>query len=53
MIGKITNFIKAYFNDIMLFTIIVLLVLLSFAAGYIVAKNQSKEPIQIKQAKQT
>ena len=47
MIEKIRNFIKVYFNDIMLFIIIVLLILLAFAAGYITAKSQLKAPIQI------
>jgi hypothetical protein len=47
MIAKISNFVKAHFNDIMLFIIIALLVLLSFAIGYITAKYQFKQPIQI------
>lgn len=47
MIAKISDFVKARFNDIMLFIIVAFLVLLSFATGYITAKYQSKEPIQI------
>lgn len=47
MLSEIKEFVKARFNDIMLFIIVVLLILLAFAAGYITAKYQSKEPIQI------
>lgn len=53
MIAKISNFVKAKFNDIMLFIIVGLLILLSFAIGYITAKYQSKEPIQIKNIQTT
>ena len=49
MLAEIRNFVKAHFNDIMLFIIIALLILLAFSAGYIVAKYQSKEPIKIEQ----
>jgi hypothetical protein len=48
MLAKISNFVKARFNDIMLFIIVASLILLSFAIGYLAAKYQSKEPIQIK-----
>ncbi len=47
MLAKITDFVKGHFNDIMLFIIIVLLVLLAYAAGFITAKQQIKEPLQI------
>jgi len=47
MLARIKDFVKAYFGDIMLFIIVVLLILLAFAVGYITAKHQSKEPIQI------
>ena len=47
MIAKISDFVKAHFYDIMLFIIVVLLILLSFATGFIVAKYQTKQPIQI------
>ena len=47
MLTKISGFVKSHFNDIMLFIIVVLLVMLAYAAGYITAKYQSKEPIQI------
>ncbi len=47
MIAKISNFVKTYFNDIMLIIVIALLILLSFAIGYIIAKEQQRQPIQI------
>jgi len=47
ILSKIITFVKSNFNDIMLFIIVVLLIMLSFAAGYIIAKYQLKEPIQI------
>jgi hypothetical protein len=47
MIQKIKDFIRVYFNDIILFIIVVLLVMLPFAAGYISAKYQTKSPIII------
>jgi len=50
MIAKIRDFVKAHFYDIMLFIIVALLIMFAFALGYIIAKYQSKEPIQIQQA---
>jgi multisubunit Na+/H+ antiporter MnhF subunit len=47
MLAKIFDFVKARKADILLFTIIVLLILLSFASGFIIAKYQQKQPIQI------
>ena len=47
MIAKISNFVKAHFNDIILIIVVVLLILLSFASGFIIAKEQQKQPIQI------
>lgn len=49
MIAKISDFVKAHFNDIILFIIVALLILLSFAIGYITAKYMAKEPIKIEQ----
>ena len=49
MLSKIRDFVKDKLYDIMLFIIIVLLLMLAFAAGYITAKYQSKNPIQIQQ----
>lgn len=47
MLSEIKNFVKTKFSDIMLFIIVILLVMLSFAVGYITAKHEIKEPIQI------
>ena len=47
MLAEINDFVKAHFNDVILFIIIALLVMLAFASGYITAKYQTKEPIQI------
>ncbi len=47
MIAKISDFVKAHFNDIILTIVIALLILLSFACGFIIAKYQQKQPIQI------
>ncbi|MBU2540003.1 hypothetical protein KJ786_02485 [Patescibacteria group bacterium] len=46
MLSNITEFVKKYQKDIILIIIIVLLFLFSFAAGFITAKYQNKEPIQ-------
>jgi len=51
MLSEIKDFVKDKFYDIMLFIIIVLLILLAFAAGYITAKYQSKTPITIENIK--
>ena len=51
MLAEIRDFVKAHFYDIILFIIVALLILLSFAIGYITAKYQSKEPIQIEYKK--
>ena len=48
-IGFVKGFTDKTFYDIMLFIIVALLILLAFASGYITAKYQSKEPIQILQ----
>ena len=50
MLTKISEFVKGHFYDIILFIIVALLVMLSFALGYISAKYGSKEPIIIEQA---
>lgn len=47
MLSEIKNFVKNKSNDIMLFIIVALLVMLSFAIGYIIAKYETKEPIRI------
>lgn len=47
MLRKIKDFVKKYQAEIILFIGVVLISLLSFALGYIVAKQQEKEPIKI------
>jgi hypothetical protein len=47
MLSKIIQFVKKYQADIILFIGVILISLLSFAAGYIVAKQQEKEPLRI------
>jgi len=47
MLAEIRGFVKDRFYDIILFIIVVLLVMLAFAAGYISAKYQTKSPIII------
>lgn len=53
MIAEIKDFVKNFYDrnfyDIMLFIIVALLILLSFACGFILAKYQAKEPIAITQ----
>lgn len=44
---KVKDFIDRYQNDIILVIGVILISLLSFAMGYIVAKQQDKEPINI------
>ena len=47
MLSKIKEFVKEHQEDIILVIGVVLISLLSFAAGYITAKQQEKEPIKI------
>ena len=47
MLAKIQQFVKKYKSDIILIVTVILISLLSFAVGYIIAKNESKEPIKI------
>lgn len=47
MLSKIIEFVKRYLDDIILVVGVILISLLSFAAGYIVAKQELKEPIQL------
>ena len=47
MLSEIKDFVKAHFNDIMLFVTVALLAMLAFSIGYITAKYQAKEPIQV------
>lgn len=47
MLSKIKEFVKTRQNDIILLIGVILISLLSFAIGYIIAKQQEKEPIKI------
>lgn len=54
ILARISSFVKSHFNDknvydIIMFIIVALLIMLSFAAGFIAAKYQDKQPIQIEQ----
>jgi len=46
MLTKLKEFVKTYQADIILVIGVILISLLSFAMGYIVAKTQEKEPIK-------
>jgi len=46
-LSKIIDFLKKHQADIILLIGVILISLLSFATGYIVAKYQEKEPIKI------
>ena len=50
MISKVIIFVKGHSNDIILVIGIVLISLLSFAMGYIAAKQQEKTPLKISYA---
>jgi hypothetical protein len=47
MIFELIQFFKKHENDIVLFVGVILISLLSFAVGYITAKEHQKEPIRI------
>jgi len=47
MLSKFIQFVKDHQDDIILVIGVILISLLSFAIGYIVAKQQEKEPIRI------
>jgi hypothetical protein len=49
MLAKFKQFFKTHQNDIIILIGVILISLLSFAIGYIVAKEQEKEPIRIEQ----
>ena len=51
MILNFWGFVKLHFYDIMLIIIVCLLLMLSFAVGFLTAKNQNKTPIQIENSK--
>jgi hypothetical protein len=47
MLEKIKEFLKEHFDEIILVIGVILISLLSFAIGYIVAKEEQKQPIKI------
>jgi len=47
MLSRIKEFVKRYQADIILVIGVILISLLSFAMGYIVARQQEKEPLKI------
>lgn len=47
MLAKIKQLVKKHQSDIILVVGVILISLLSFAIGYITAKQQEKEPIRI------
>lgn len=47
MLSRIKEFVKEHLDDIILLIGVILISLLSFAAGYITAKQQEKEPIRV------
>jgi len=47
MLAKLIEFIKGHLDDIILIIGVIMISLLSFAAGYIVAKQQEKTPLRI------
>ena len=50
MLAKILEFVKAHQGDIILLIGVILISLLSFAMGYILAKEQEKEPVRIERS---
>jgi len=49
MLPKIAKFVKEHQSDIILFIAVFLIVLLSFALGYLSAKMEDKQPIIFEQ----
>lgn len=47
MLSRIKEFVKEHLDDIILLIGVILISLLSFAVGYITAKQQEKEPIRV------
>jgi len=52
ILEKISNGVKRYEIDIILAIGVVLVSLLSFAVGYLTAKEQLKEPIRVEQVQE-
>jgi len=49
MLSRIGTFVKSHIDDIILLIGVVFISLLSFSAGFIVAKQHEKKPIRIEQ----
>lgn len=49
-LAKIRNFVKNNQSDIILIIGVILISLLSFAMGYVIAKNYGQEPLQINES---
>jgi len=47
MLSRIPTFVKTYKSDIILAIGVVLISLLSFAVGYLIAREEFKQPIRI------
>ena len=47
MLSNFSQTVKKYKSEILYTIIVFLLLLLSFAIGFIVAKNQIKEPLEV------
>lgn len=47
MLSKLIKFVKTHLEDIILVIGVILISLLSFAMGYITAKQQDKTPLKI------
>lgn len=47
MLSKFAEFVKLHADTIILVVLVMLFVLFSFACGYIIAKYQDREPLQI------
>lgn len=50
MLAKLIQFVKTYQADIILVIGVIMISLLSFAAGFITSKNYDKEPIKIQES---
>ena len=48
MLSKIKQFVKKHKSDIILIIIIILISLFSFGIGFLVAKEQQKQPLEFK-----
>jgi len=49
MLSNLKEIVKNHKTDIILLIAVILISLFSFAMGYIVAKNQEKEPLRIEE----